>query len=168
MNQLDYEATKIFSFLYNNPMVKIPLLILLAAYFVISPKLPNFVFIMYDNIIFKILIVLLIIFLSNHDKQLALMVTAVYLLTVFKLNKTEYFGNSLYAYGSAPVIQPVPVQPPKILKMGTAYAAPAEYAPVIQPVQQPKIIIGAAAKAATALAAPVAKAAHTDLGGFQK
>ena len=93
MHQLDQEVTKIFSFLYKNKYVKIPLLILLAAYFVISPKLPQYVHILYNNIIFKILIVLLIIFLSTHDKQLALMVTAVYLLTVIKINKSEKFTN---------------------------------------------------------------------------
>ena len=93
MHQLDQEVTKIFSFLYKNKYVKIPLLLLLAAYFVISPKLPQYVHILYNNIIFKILIVLLIIFLSTHDKQLAIMVTAVYLLTVTKINKSEKFTN---------------------------------------------------------------------------
>jgi len=85
MNYLDQEATKIFSFIYNKPFVKIPLLIILGIYFVISPKLPNFVHIMYNNIIFKILIISLIIFLSMHDKQLAIMVTLIYLYTVNKL-----------------------------------------------------------------------------------
>jgi hypothetical protein len=89
MNQLDQETTKIFSFLYKNKYVKIPLLILLATYFVISPKLPFYVHIIYNNIIFKILTVLLIIFLSMHDKQLAIMITAVYLLTITKINNPD-------------------------------------------------------------------------------
>ena len=89
MFQLDQEATKFLSFLYNNKFVKIPLLILLATYFVISPKLPNYIHVIYNNIIFKILIVLLIVFLSMHDKQLAIMLTAVYLLTITKINQSK-------------------------------------------------------------------------------
>ena len=56
-----------------------------------SPKLPNVVSIVYNNLIFKLLIVLFIIFLSVHDQQLAIMVTAVYLLTIYNLNNIEKF-----------------------------------------------------------------------------
>jgi hypothetical protein len=90
MNQLDQEATKILSFLYKNKYVKIPLLLIFAIYFIVSPKLPTFVIIVYNNIIFKLLIVLLIVFLSNHDKQLAIMITAVYLLTLNNINKNKH------------------------------------------------------------------------------
>ena len=86
MDQIDMEATKILSWMYKNPNVKIPLLLLLGAYFVVSPKLPNVVSIIYNNIIFKILAILLIIFLSVHDRQLAIMFTSVYLLTIYNLN----------------------------------------------------------------------------------
>jgi hypothetical protein len=93
MNYLDQEATKIFSFLYNNPNVKIPLLIILGTYFVISPKLPNFVHIIYNNFIFKLLIISFIIFLSMHDKQLAIMFSLIYLYTVNKLKNTLIKNN---------------------------------------------------------------------------
>ena len=89
MNYIDIEATRILSWVYKNQYVKIPLLIILSIYFAISPKLPNVVSIVYNNIIFKLLIILFIIFLSIHDKQLAIMITAVYLLTINNLNKIE-------------------------------------------------------------------------------
>ena len=89
MDQFDKEGIKILSWVYKNPMVKIPLLLLLAIYFIMSPKLPHVVLLIYNNIAFKILIILLIIFLSLHDKQLALMISAVYLLTLKNLNNTD-------------------------------------------------------------------------------
>jgi hypothetical protein len=95
MNYLDQEATKIFSFLYQKQSVKIPLLLILGTYFIISPKLPNFVHIMYNNIIFKFLIISFIIFLSMHDKQLAIMFTLIYLYTVNKLKNTVIIKNKI-------------------------------------------------------------------------
>ena len=69
MDKLDIEATKILSWMYENKYIKISLLILFGVYFAVSPKLPNTVSLLYNNIIFRILVILLIIFLSNHDIQ---------------------------------------------------------------------------------------------------
>jgi hypothetical protein len=71
-----------------------------------SPKLPKVVSVIYNNIIFKLLIVLLIIFLSVHDRQLAIMVTAVYLLTVHRLNSIEYFTPKPIGDYPVPVSNP--------------------------------------------------------------
>ena len=95
MDILNKEGIKILSWVYKNPIVKIFLLLLLAIYFIMSPKLPHVVLLVYNNIVFKIFIVLLIIFLSLHDKQLALMISAVYLLTLKNLNNIEYFSNNM-------------------------------------------------------------------------
>lgn len=95
LTEIDNETSKVLSFMYKNQTVKMILLTLFGLYFVISPKLPNYVRLLYNNIIFRTLIILLIIYLSVHDHQLALMVTAVYLLTLNNLNNTtEHFGWS--------------------------------------------------------------------------
>lgn len=93
MNYIDIEATRILSWMYKNQYVKMSLLIILAIYFAISPKLPDVVSIVYNNIIFKLLIVLFIIFLSIHDKQLGIMITAVYLLTIYNLHNIKNYSK---------------------------------------------------------------------------
>lgn len=89
MNQIDIETSKFLSWIYLNKTVKLTLLLLFGLYFILSPKLPNFVLLLYNNIVFRILIVLLIIYLSMHDHQLAIMVSVVYLITLNKLNNDE-------------------------------------------------------------------------------
>ena len=99
MNNLDIESTKILSWMYENKYVKITLLILFALYFTLSPKVPKTVRLLYDNIVFRILIILLIIFLSMHDHQLAIMITIVYLLTINNIksyNEDDKDNTTLY------------------------------------------------------------------------
>jgi len=94
MDRLDNEANKFLSRVYTNKYVNISLLILLAVYFVIPPKMTHVIELLYGNIIFRILFILLIIFFANHDPRLAIMITAVYLLTQSKLNNIEKFDNN--------------------------------------------------------------------------
>jgi hypothetical protein len=93
MNLLENEAQKNLSWMYTNKYVNITLLILLGVYFVITPKISKFVELLYSNIVFRILIILLIIFFANHDPRLAIMITVVYLLTLNKINNIENFTN---------------------------------------------------------------------------
>lgn len=89
INIIDLETNKYLSFLYNNNIIKIPLLIVLGLYIVVSPKLPNTVILLYNNIVFRFLIIYLIIFFSNHDIQLSLMFAVTYLFTIYKINNTH-------------------------------------------------------------------------------
>jgi len=93
MNNLDIEAKKLLSWMYNNKYVNVTILILLGTYFIISPKISNTIQLLYSNIIFRILIILLIIYLGNYDPRLAIMITAVYLLTLNKINNIENIPN---------------------------------------------------------------------------
>ena len=86
--KIDLETTKYLSFLYNNNLIKISLLLILGLYFVISPKLPQVVYLLYNNIIFRSLIIFIIIFLCNHDIQLAIMIATIYLVTLNNINNT--------------------------------------------------------------------------------
>jgi hypothetical protein len=94
MNQINIESSKLLSWMYKNPHIKATLLVLLGLFFVVSPKIPDTIRLLYNNVIFRIMIILLIIFLSVHDYQLAIMVTIVYLLTLQKLNTNENFENN--------------------------------------------------------------------------
>jgi hypothetical protein len=93
MNQIDIEATHIFSWMYKNECIKITILLALGLYFIISPKLSNVISLLYNNIVFRILIISLILFFSVHDIQLAIMVTLVYLVTLTNLNNPDKFTN---------------------------------------------------------------------------
>jgi len=87
MDKLNIKEIKILSLIYTNKYIKISLLIISGLYFVISPKLSNNVLLLYNNMVFRALILLLIIYLSIYDNQLALMVVVVYLITANNLNK---------------------------------------------------------------------------------
>lgn len=93
MINLDIEAKKLLSWMYNNKYVNVTLLILLGIYFVSAPKITNVIQLLYTNIIFRILIILLIIFFANYDPRLAIMIMAVYLLTLNKINNIENIPN---------------------------------------------------------------------------
>lgn len=94
MNRLKIEAKKILSWMYTNKYVNITLLILLGIYFIISPKISNTIQLLYSNIVFRVLIVLLIIFFAKYEPRLAIMITAVYLLTLNRINNMEKFQQS--------------------------------------------------------------------------
>ena len=89
MNYIDIEASKFLSWIYLNKYVKTTLLLLFGLYFVIAPKLPNIVSLLYNNFVFRLLVILLIIHLSMHDHQLAIMVSVVYLITLKNLNNNK-------------------------------------------------------------------------------
>ena len=94
MNNLDIEAKKLLSWMYNNKYVNVTILILLGTYFVLTPKITLLIQLLYSNIIFRILIILLIIFFAIYDSSLAIMITAVYLLTLNKINIIEKITES--------------------------------------------------------------------------
>lgn len=89
INIIDLETNKYLSFLYNNNIIKIPLLIVLGLYIVVSPKLPNTVILLYNNMVFRFLVIYLIIFFSNRDIQLSVMIAVAYLFTIYKLDNTH-------------------------------------------------------------------------------
>lgn len=92
--KVDIESTKYLSFLYNNYLIKTSLLIILGLYFIISPKLSNIMYLLYNNIVFRFLIIYIIIFLSYHDLQLSVIVAFIYLLILNKYNKQYKLNNT--------------------------------------------------------------------------
>ncbi len=93
MNQIDIEAIHILSWMYKNYCIKITILLAISLYFVISPKLSNVVLLLYNNVVFRILVISLILFFSVHDIQLAIMTTLIYLVTLTNLNNPDKFTN---------------------------------------------------------------------------
>jgi len=91
----DTETVKMLSWMYKHAWVKTLILVVFGLYIVFSPKIPMFVVKLYANKVFKFLVVLLILFLSAHDVQLAIMMAVVYLLTVHRITcgNNEYFTN---------------------------------------------------------------------------
>ena len=91
----DTETVKMLSWMYKHAWVKTLILVVFGLYIVFSPKIPMFVVKLYANKVFKFLVVLLILFLSAHDVQLAIMMAVVYLLTVHRITcgNNEYFTD---------------------------------------------------------------------------
>jgi len=91
----DTETVKMLSWMYKHAWVKTLILVVFGLYIVFSPKIPMFVVKLYANKVFKFLVVLLILFLSAQDVQLAIMMAVVYLLTVHRITcgNNEYFTN---------------------------------------------------------------------------
>jgi len=103
INTTDAESVKMLSWMYKHPWVKTLILVILGLYIVLSPKIPKIVVRLYASKIFKLLVVLLILFLSAHDVQLAVMMSIVYLLTVHRITcGNEYFTASGDSMGSPP------------------------------------------------------------------
>jgi len=103
INATDTESVKMLSWMYKHPWVKTLILVILGLYIVLSPKIPKIVVRLYASKIFKLLVVLLILFLSAHDVQLAVMMSIVYLLTVHRITcGNEYFTASGDSMGSPP------------------------------------------------------------------
>ena len=95
INKTDVESVKMLSWMYKHAWIKTLVLFVLGLYIVLSPRIPMFVVKLYASKIFKFLVVLLILFLSAHDVQLAVMVSIVYLLTVHRIScGNEYFTDS--------------------------------------------------------------------------
>lgn len=90
MNIIDIEASNFLSWIYLNQYIRNILLFLFSLYLIFLPKLPSVMSLLYDNKIFHLLIVLLIIYLSFHDNKLAIIITIIYLVTLNKIKQKTY------------------------------------------------------------------------------
>jgi len=55
----------------------------------VRPKLPSYVETLFENTIFKFVVIAYIVYLINHDKQLAIILSAAFLLTLHMVNKQQ-------------------------------------------------------------------------------
>jgi uncharacterized membrane protein len=98
MNIIDIEASNFLSWIYLNQYIRNILLFLFSLYLIFLPKLPSVMLLLYDNNIFHLLIVLLIIYLSFHDNKLAIMITIIYLVTLNKIKQKHIKLVKKYAF----------------------------------------------------------------------
>jgi len=113
-----------------NPYFATTVTIILSVYASLaSPNLPNFLKRLFDNSIFKILIISFIAYRANKNPQLSLMVAVCFVITLNFLaekenkeafeqietfNQLEYFSNTLDTNGNIEPINPEPINPEPI------------------------------------------------------
>jgi hypothetical protein len=83
------------SWTFTNKSIKTLLLISFGLYFVFMSKVPNMITKLSDNIIYRAIIIILIIYFSNHDNQLTIMLVVLFLMSLNK-NNIENFGYKKY------------------------------------------------------------------------
>jgi chromate transport protein ChrA len=86
MNNIVSEFSK------NNPNIKIIILGLLFCIIVMMPNYYKLINKLTDNIIYRSIIIILIIYMSNHDIQITIMLVIIFLMSLNK-NNVENFGN---------------------------------------------------------------------------
>lgn len=111
---------KSFDQLMLNPYFATIITIILTVYAVLaSPKLPNFLKKLFDNTIFKIIIISFIAYRANKNPQLSILIAICFVITlnylaeketketfeqIERFNQLEYFSNALDVDGD---IEPV-------------------------------------------------------------
>lgn len=74
----------------QNPYLKSGLALFLVLYSSMSrPELPSMIMLLFDNAIFRLLVLTLIVFMSNGDVQVALLVAVAFTVTLNFLNEQK-------------------------------------------------------------------------------
>ena len=81
-------VNKNLGWMHNNKYVVPVLSLFLVLYVALArPKLPNFVAKLFENPVFRFLIISYIMYRGNDDPQLSLMIAAAFLITMHMINK---------------------------------------------------------------------------------
>src|SRR6056300_1399366 len=75
--------------IYSSTIIKIMLIVYGC---IIAPELPTYVLQMLDNLIVKIFVVVLIIFISKRDLGVGLLIAVCFILTLQLINKNKLFN----------------------------------------------------------------------------
>ena len=122
---------KSFDQLMLNPYFATILTIILTVYAALaSPKLPNFLKKLFDNTIFKIIIISFIAYRANKNPQLSILIAICFVITlnylaeketketfeqIERFNQLEYFSNALDVDGDIEPILPEQVLSEQVL-----------------------------------------------------
>ena len=122
---------KSFDQLMLNPYFATILTIILTVYAALaSPKLPNFLKKLFDNTIFKIIIISFIAYRANKNPQLSILIAICFVITlnylaeketketfeqIERFNQLEYFSNALDVDGDIEKVVPKQVLSEQVL-----------------------------------------------------
>jgi hypothetical protein len=88
MNSFDSLVNNNLGWIHENKLVLPILALILGMYAALArPKLPKFIEKLFENPIFRLLMIAYIIYRGNNDPQLAVMIAAAFLITMHMINK---------------------------------------------------------------------------------
>jgi len=90
MNSFDSLVNNNLSWVHENKHVLPVISLVLGLYAALArPKLPKFVEKLFENPVFRLVMISYIIYRGNRDPQLALMIAAAFLMTIHMINKAK-------------------------------------------------------------------------------
>lgn len=96
--QFDSVVNQNLGWVHSNPYILPILSLFLGMYVALArPKLPNFIERLFENPIFRLVVIAYILYRGNQDPQTSLMIAAAFLITMHMINKqkVEKFTGSI-------------------------------------------------------------------------
>ena len=107
MNSFDSLVNQNLGWIHENKYVLPVLSLFLGMYAALArPKLPKFVEKLFENPVFRLVMISYIIYRGNQDPQLAVMIATAFLITIHMINKrkVEKMADAAPGIGAAPGI----------------------------------------------------------------
>jgi len=95
--QFNYVVNKNIGWVHTNKYILPVLSLFLGMYAALArPTLPNFIIKLFENPVFRLVMISYVIYRGNQDPQLSLMIASTFLITMHMINKqkVENFGKS--------------------------------------------------------------------------
>ena len=97
MEQFNTVVNQNLGWVHENKYVLPVLSLFLGMYAALArPKLPNFIAKLFENPVFRLVMISYIIYRGNKDPQLSLMIAAAFLITMHMINKQQVEAISLH------------------------------------------------------------------------
>jgi hypothetical protein len=97
MNSFDSLVNNNLGWVHENKIVLPILALILGIYAALArPKLPKFIEKLFENSVFRLVMIAYIIYRGNNDPQLAVMIAAAFLITMHMINKRRVKKISKY------------------------------------------------------------------------
>jgi hypothetical protein len=112
MNSFDSLVNKNLGWVHDNKYILPIMTLILGLYAALArPKLPKFVEKLFNNPVFRLIVISYIIYRGNKDPQLSIMIAAAFLITMHMINKKKV--NNLICKIENMAAPPPPPPPPK-------------------------------------------------------
>jgi len=113
MNSFDSLVNNNLGWVHENKLVLPVLSLILGMYAALArPKLPKFIQKLFENPIFRLVMISYIIYRGNNDPQLSIMIAAAFLITIHMINKQKVKQMEKMVASKAPAPpKPVPPKP---------------------------------------------------------
>ena len=109
MEQFNSIVNENLGWVHSNKIVYSIISLILAIYFIQArPKLPSYIEKVFENSVFRFLVISFIVYQSNKDPQLSIIIAAAFLITMHMINK-----NVVENIQFSPGMKPINIEIPK-------------------------------------------------------